>query len=120
MPFCSPQLFDDGKLYMVKSGGMLTCVDARTGEVFFQEERIGALGDYYASLMAADGKICLVSHSGIAVVLKAGSKLEILSRNELKEPVATPAIVSGQIIVRTANHLYSFGTTESVELTLVE
>lgn len=120
MPYCPTPLFHDGKLYMVKNGGLLTCLDARTGEFFYQEERIGALGDYYSSPVAADGKICLISHAGTAVVIKAGPKLEVLARNELKEPVlSTPAIIADQIIIRTATHLYNFGV-EKVEFTLAQ
>ncbi|MGZ8939991.1 MAG: outer membrane protein assembly factor BamB family protein [Limisphaerales bacterium] len=121
MPYCPTPLFHDGKLYMVKNGGLLSCLDARTGEVFYEVERIGALGDYYSSPVAADGKICLISHAGTAVVVKAGPKFEVLARNELKEPVlATPAIVANQLIVRTATHLYNFEAQEKIEFTLVQ
>jgi hypothetical protein len=95
---------------MIKNGGLFTCLEARTGKVVFQEERIGALGDYYASPVAAEGKICVVSQNGMAVVLKAGDTLEVLARNDIGEPViATPAIGHNRIWVRGAEHLFAFG-----------
>jgi hypothetical protein len=62
-----------------------------------------------------------VSHSGTAVLVKAGPNFEVLARNELQEPVlATPAIAEGRLLIRTASHLYSFGSTNKIEITFLE
>mgnify|MGYP000170983191 CR=1 FL=1 len=109
LPYVPTPLYYEGRLYLVKNGGMLSCFEARTGKALFQEERLGALGDYYASPVAAGGKVCVVSQPGVAVVLKAGDALEILARNRLGEQVlATPAIVGGTLYVRTQKRLYAF------------
>ena len=43
-------------------------------------------------------------------VFAAGDKLEVLSHNDLGEPIlATPALVDGRVYVRTETHLYAFG-----------
>lgn len=69
-----------------------------------------ALEDYYASPVAADGKIFLVSASGKVTVLKAGAQWEILATNDLGEECwATPAIAGNNIYIRTRGALYSFG-----------
>jgi hypothetical protein len=94
----------------VKNGGLLTCLDARSGEVHFLEERVGAMGDYYASPVAADGKILLCSQPGTAVVVRAGPTLEVLARNPIGEPIlATPAVVEGRVFLRTAGQMWCFG-----------
>ncbi len=111
LPYVPSPLYYDGRIYLVKNGGLASCFNARTGQVFYQEERLGALGDYYASPVAAAGKICAASQSGVVVIFRAGETLEVLARNALGEPVlATPAIVDGNLYVRTKSQLYAFGT----------
>jgi outer membrane protein assembly factor BamB len=111
LPYVPSPLYYGGRLYLVKNGGLASCFEARTGKVLYLEERLGALGDYYASPIAAGGKICVISQPGVAVVYRAGDTLEVLARNALDEPVlATPAIVEGVLYVRTKGHLYAFGT----------
>lgn len=110
LPYVSSPLFHQGRVFTVKNGGLASCYEAKTGKVFYQDERLGALGDYYSSAVAAGGKIFLASQKGVVLVLTSGEKLEILARNDLREQImATPAIVGGKIFVRTAGHLYAFG-----------
>jgi outer membrane protein assembly factor BamB len=109
LPYCPTPLHYGGKLYLVRNGGLASCFDGRTGQSFFQEERLGAMGDNYASPVAAAGKICVISQPGVAVIYRAGETLEVLARNPLGEPVlATPAIVDHTLYVRTKGHLYAF------------
>ena len=113
LPYCPSPLHYEGRIYLIKNGGLATCLDAKTGQAFYAEERLGALGDYYASPVAAAGKICVISQPGIAVVYRAGDALEVLARNGLDEPViGTPALAEGKLYVRTAEHLFAFGTRD--------
>lgn len=110
LPYVPSPLYYDGRIYLVKNGGLASCFDAQTGRVNYQEERLGALGDYYASPVAAAGKICVASQSGMVVVYRVGETLEVLARNALDEPIlATPAIVDGKLYVRTQGRLFAFG-----------
>ena len=110
LPYVPTPLYLEGRVYTVKNGGLFSCYDARTGKIYYQEERLGALGDYYASPVAGGGKIYCVSQPGTVVVIKAGDALEVLARNSFKEPVmATPALVDGRIYLRTQKHLYALG-----------
>ncbi|MCW5553279.1 MAG: PQQ-binding-like beta-propeller repeat protein [Verrucomicrobiae bacterium] len=110
LPYVPSPLFYRGNLYLVKDGGMVSCFNARTGEPVYQQERIGALGNYYASPVAADGRIYVASVNGVLSVLDAGGTPQVLGRAEFKERlVATPAIVDNQLYVRTADHLWAFG-----------
>ena len=109
LPYVPTPLLYRGRLYLVRNGGLLTCLNAETGTVHFQEERLGVLGDNYASPVAADGKIAIASQSGAVAVVKAADEIEVLSRNALGEPVlATPAIAHDALYVRSRQHLWAF------------
>lgn len=116
LPYVPSPLFHDGRIYVVKNGGMASCYEAKTGRTLYQEERLGALGDYYASPVAADGKVYFASQQGVVSVIKAGDDFQVLSRNDLDDPImATPAIVDGTIYIRTAGYLFAFGQTAKTE-----
>jgi outer membrane protein assembly factor BamB len=106
---CSP-VYYEGRLYTVKNGGLASCYEAKTGRSLYQDERLDAGGDYYASLIAAGGRIYAASQQGMVTVWEAGDHLKILARNDVSEQVmATPAAVGNMLYVRTAGHLYAFG-----------
>lgn len=107
---CSP-VCHEGRLYTVKNGGLASCYEARTGRVIYQDERLNAPGDYYASLVAGGGKILAISQRGVATVLAAmGDTLSVLARNDLgSEVMATPALAEGKLYIRTAGQLIAFG-----------
>jgi len=98
-----------GVLYMVKDGGIVTSLNPATGEAWKIGRTKEAIEPYYASPVAADGKVYLVSHSGKVSVLKADPQWEVLAVNDLGETCeATPAIGNRSIYIRTFNALYSF------------
>jgi outer membrane protein assembly factor BamB len=93
---------------MVKDGGIVTCMDAATGEQHYRR-RLGASGVYYSSPIAADGVVYAAAGNGTVVAFAAGDRLQVLARNALGESIsATPAAVDGTLYVRTSNHLYAF------------
>jgi outer membrane protein assembly factor BamB len=97
-------------LYLVKNGGVVTTLDPRTGVVLKAGRTPEAIDPYYASPVAGDGKVFLLSHTGKVTVLKAGPQWEILAVNALDEPCeATPALAGGRIYIRSHKALYSFG-----------
>jgi outer membrane protein assembly factor BamB len=107
----SPLLYQ-GVLYMVNDGGVVTTMNPRTGEMISQGRLKGAVDSYFASPVAADGKIFMVSELGKVAVVKPGGNLEVLAVNDLKDLVyATPAIADGRIYIRTRSALYCFGAS---------
>ncbi|MBM3774210.1 MAG: pyrrolo-quinoline quinone [Acidobacteria bacterium] len=105
----SPLLYQ-GVLYMLKEGGILTTLDPASGNVIKQARLEGALGQYFASPVAADGKVFTLSEEGKLTVLKAAGDWEILSVNDLADGShSTPAIAAGRIYVRTHSALHCFG-----------
>jgi outer membrane protein assembly factor BamB len=106
VPSC---VYNAGRLFMVKKGGVVTCLDARTGEVL-STVRLRPPAGYYASPVIGDGKIYAASVDGVVTVFEATSSLKLLAQNALNQPVmATPALADGKIYLRTATHLYAFG-----------
>jgi outer membrane protein assembly factor BamB len=96
-------------LYAVRSGGLLTCLNAKTGVEVWQQ-RLPARGDYYASLLAGDGKIYALSEDGEASVIAAKPTYQLLSVNDMGErSMASPAVSSGRIYIRTDSALYAIG-----------
>ena len=105
----SPLVYD-GVLYWVKNGGILTAIDATTGEELKKGRLKGAIDGYSASPVAADGKIYFPSETGKVSVVKPGAEWEVIAVNDLDDGVyATPALSAGTIFLRTDSWLYCFG-----------
>ena len=101
-----------GVMYLMKEGGIVSSVDPASGQVLKQGRTPNALEEYYASPVAGDGKIFVVSASGKVTVLKADAQWEILATSDLDEEVwATPAIAGGNLYIRTRNALYAFAAS---------
>ena len=101
-----------GVMYLMKEGGIVSSVDPASGQVLKQGRTPNALEEYYASPVAGDGKIFVVSGSGKVTVLKADAQWEILATSDLDEEVwATPAIAGGNLYIRTRNALYAFAAS---------
>ncbi|MHC4517239.1 MAG: outer membrane protein assembly factor BamB family protein [Planctomycetota bacterium] len=102
-------LYHRGRLYLLRDGGILTCLEAATGKEIFRQ-RIGAPGQYTASPIAADDKVMTASVRGVVTVIRIGDELNVLARNDFQENIfATPAITDNKIYVRTTAHLYALG-----------
>jgi outer membrane protein assembly factor BamB len=109
IPYVPSPLYHDGRLFMVKNGGIFSSLDAKTGEPL-KQGRVSGRADYYSSPVAGDGKIYLLSRRGELTVVSAEAEWKELSTAELgEEAFATPAIAGGRIYLRTQGHLYAFG-----------
>jgi outer membrane protein assembly factor BamB len=102
-------LYCRGKLYLLRDGGIVTCLEAATGSEIFRR-RIGAAGQYTASPIATGDKLIAASVRGVVTVIRIDDALHVLARNDFKEKIfATPAIANDKLYVRTAGHLYAIG-----------
>lgn len=98
-----------GRVYLIRSGSLLSCIELETGKVIY-DERIGSPNGYFASPVLANGCLYLASDSGRVTVVKAGDTCEILGRSNLGEPIyASPAIAGSVLYVRSAGALWAFG-----------
>ena len=99
-----------GSLYIVQNGGILSALDPESGVVRKQGRLTGALGDYYASPVASNGTIYAANQEGKVAVINAAAEWELAGVNDLgEECFASPAIVDGDLYVRTGKSLYRFG-----------
>lgn len=102
----SSPLYYNQRLYLVKSGGLSSCYDTRDGKTLWERSRIGNFGDYFASPIAADGKIYIAGKNGFMVVLEDGPELKVLGKHDIGgEIIATPAIADGRLYIRTREEL---------------
>lgn len=105
----SPILYGD-YLYLTTDRGILTCLNAKTGELIYEGGRVPIPATFTASPVAFDGKILMTSEDGDTFLVKAGPKHEILGSNSVGEPVyASPAIADGHIFIRGEKNLYAIG-----------
>ncbi len=113
VPVVSSPLLYQGILYTIKDGGILTAFNPADGKVLKQARLTGAIDKYFASPVAADGKIYFASENGKLGVVEAGADWRVLAVNDLAEPChASPAISAGRLYVRTQNALYAFAQSE--------
>jgi outer membrane protein assembly factor BamB len=92
------------ELYLVSDAGMASCVDARTGNVYWQQ-RLG--GHYSASPLFAGGRIYFQSEEGVGTVIMAGTKFEQVGKNDMEErSLASFAAADGALFIRTEHNLY--------------
>jgi outer membrane protein assembly factor BamB len=103
----SPLLVGD-ELYVVSDIGIASALDAKTGAPRWVQ-RIG--GNYSASPVFADGRIYFLSEEGAATVIAPGPEFRVLARNRLDgTTLASMAVSSGSIFIRSDGHLYRLGT----------
>ncbi len=96
----SPLLVGD-ELYIVNDGGIVSCLDAATGALHWQQ-RLG--GGFSASPVFADGRIYFLSEDGIATVLSPGKEFHKLATNALDGAALASmgyAVSGGSIFIRT-------------------
>ena len=85
-------------------GGLVTCVDAKTGKEIWSERIVG---NYSASPIAANSRIYFFSEEGKTTVIAAGSKFKKLAENKLAAGfMASPAVHGRAPILRTKTHLF--------------
>jgi outer membrane protein assembly factor BamB len=105
-----PTPVTDGKyFYIVNDRGIMWCLDAKTGQELYGQQRLKP-GTYSSSPVLADDKIYVTSEDGMTSVVKAGPKFEVIAENALNDyTLSSPAISNGQIFIRTAQQLFCIG-----------
>ena len=95
---------------MLNDAGLMTCIDALTGERKYEGGRPPVPATFTASPIAFDDKILLTSEDGDTFIVKAGPVHEVLRTNSVGEPVyASPAVADGTIYIRGDRHLFAIG-----------
>ena len=102
----SPLVYQ-GYLYTLgNNGGIVTCLDAKTGKQVYRERLPEAKG-FWASPWASGGKVFCLDDGGATHVLQAGPEFKVLGKNTLDEMFwASPAVADGAVFLRSVDHLY--------------
>ena len=94
-------------LYMVSDTGVLSCLEAVSGKLLWQQR---LPGNYSASPVMAGGLMYFSSEEGVTTVIQPGATFERVAENVLDAPIlASMAVADGSLFVRTATHLYRIG-----------
>ncbi|HWN97534.1 MAG TPA: PQQ-binding-like beta-propeller repeat protein [Methylomirabilota bacterium] len=97
-------LLVDDLLFMNNDGGIVTAIEAKTGQEVWSE-RIG--GNYSASPIFANGHAYFFSEEGKTTVLAPGREFKKVAENKLDGGfMASPAVTGNALILRTKTHLY--------------
>lgn len=97
-------IVENGLLFMLDDGGIVSCLDAKTGDEIWRER---VQGNYSASPLLADGRLYIFSEEGKASVLAAGREFKVLATNMMPDGImSTPAIAGKALYVRTKTGLY--------------
>ena len=98
----SPLLIND-LLYLVSDDGVMSCVEAGSGETVWQQ-RIG--GAYSSSPTWANGRIYVQSEEGETLVIEPGREFHEVARSQVGERTfASYAVAGGAIYLRTESNL---------------
>lgn len=107
-------ILHDGHLYFAHENlGIVYCLNAKTGELVFEERIEPSPGQIYASPVMGDGKIYFTGRGGRTVVIAASPKFEKLGENTLESNRgmfnSSPAISGNKILLRSNRALYCLG-----------
>jgi outer membrane protein assembly factor BamB len=106
-PHVPTPAYIDGRLTVVSDTGVVTCLDAATGEALSQKR---LRGRFSASPLIVGQHLLLINEDGMTYVLKSGPELQVVGQNDLKDTVyATPAVLGGRLYFRTATQLVCVG-----------
>lgn len=106
-PYVPTPLAKGELLFLWSDGGIVSCADARTGELL-KQKRIG--GTFYGSPICVQDRLYCINTAGEVVVIAATPELEELAINPLGElSHSTPAVADGRLYLRTVDHLISLG-----------
>ncbi|MFY9152130.1 MAG: PQQ-binding-like beta-propeller repeat protein [Prolixibacteraceae bacterium] len=106
-PYTPSPVLMDGKLYFQKgNSGVLTCLDAQTGNVIYSNQKIDGITNMFSSPTSCGDKIYFAA-TGIIDVVKAGAEFSLLAKNTLDDTFeASPIIVGNDLFLRGAKSLY--------------
>lgn len=109
----SPLLYQ-GYVYLLGGrGGLITCLDAATGDEVYRS-RLPDAGAFWASPWAHDGAIYCPDSDGKTYVIAPGPELNVIRTNVLAAGEqtrywASSAIADGTLYIRSSDTLYAIG-----------
>jgi outer membrane protein assembly factor BamB len=107
-PYVPSPVLSGDRLYMSKSNdAYLSCLNALTGEVLYQDQALPGVRSIYASPLAANGHLYVIGREGTVMVLKDAPTFEIVATNKLSDRIdASPAMLGKELFLRGHEHLF--------------
>jgi outer membrane protein assembly factor BamB len=108
LSYTASPVFHEGKFYAVTDNGLISCFDAKTGNPYYQQQRLPKAYNLKASPVAANGKLYVPTEDGDVVVVKMGEKYEVVATNSLPDQffIASPIVLGGELYLRSQDKLY--------------
>ncbi|MEM7011959.1 MAG: sulfatase-like hydrolase/transferase, partial [Verrucomicrobiota bacterium] len=120
IPEIPTPIFLDGLIYLIRKGGILSAIDAASGELVYRERIDDAGGQYAASPVIANDHLILVSSLGQISMVRTGREFELVHQFALEETTeTTPAIDEDTIYIRSAGHLRAFRQGQKSPVTML-
>ena len=106
VPLTSSPLLVGEELYIASDLGVLSCLDAATGEPHWQHRVVGNVS---ASPLYVDGRVYFLSEEGVTTVIAPGKEFNLIATNSIDGwTLASMAVSNGSIFLRSMDHLYRF------------
>lgn len=108
LAYTTSPVLHDNKLYFVTDNGMLSAINATTGEPHYAQVRLPKAYNFKASPIGINGKLYLATEDGDVVIVKMSEKFEVLATNTLTDQVfiASPVAAGGELFLRGQNALF--------------
>lgn len=107
-PYAPSPALSENRLYMSKTNdAYLSCLNALTGEVYYEDQPLPGLRGIYASPIVANGHVYIVGREGTVMVIKDAPTFQVVATNSLSERIdASPVAVDKELYLRGHEHLY--------------
>ncbi len=110
--YASP-IIEDGLIYAVTRHNVLSCIEAATGEIVYEETLDLGKGDIFASIVLAGEYLMTTHENGTTIVFEPGREYVEVAKNQLGDMVrSTPVFDGDRMYVRGYENLYCIGPTD--------
>jgi outer membrane protein assembly factor BamB len=107
----SALLYGDTLYFLRSNNAVLSCLDAKSGKVHYEGQRLDGLRTVYSSPVGAGGRVYITSRDGATKVFAHGSEYKELASNKLDDTFdGSAAIVGNEIFLRGRKYLYCIGS----------
>ncbi len=107
-PYVPSPLLYNGRLYYLRGNDeRLSSVDAKTGKIFYEAEKLDGMKGVYASPIGVNGLVYVLGRNGMCYVIRDGVALDVVSMNQLDDNFdASPAVIGNRLYLRGLKYLY--------------
>ena len=106
VPGISTPVISNGLIFMVNSKGILSCLDAKTGQLIWKEKLQGNY-NFNSAPVSIEDRIYFTDMDGVTTVIKADKKFQVVAENKLEGKfIARPVVSGNSLIMRSDTHIY--------------